>query len=76
VGIWPLRGLQGDVVGCFLHLPEGGRSLERSKAVSRCHNALSPHHYYLSPRRSHQSPWRHGFAGYQRFRRLPSCLMG
>ena len=25
---------QGDVIGCFIHMPAGGRRLEKSKAVS------------------------------------------
>ena len=25
---------EGDVIGCFIHMPEGGRRLEKSKAVS------------------------------------------
>lgn len=25
--------LQGDVIGCFIHMPEGGRTMEQSKAV-------------------------------------------
>ena len=27
--------LQGDIIGCFIHMPEGGRRLEKSKAVSQ-----------------------------------------
>ena len=26
--------VQGDVIGCFLHMPEGGRPFEREKSVS------------------------------------------
>ena len=25
--------LQGDVIGCFLHMPEGGRAFEKEKSV-------------------------------------------
>ena len=25
---------QGDIIGCFIHMPAGGRRLEKSKAVS------------------------------------------
>ena len=25
---------EGDVIGCFIHMPEGGRRLEKSKHVS------------------------------------------
>ena len=25
---------EGDIIGCFIHMPEGGRRLEKSKAVS------------------------------------------
>ena len=30
---------EGDVIGCYIHMPEGGRRLEKSKAVS----PLLPH---------------------------------
>ena len=29
---------QGDIIGCFIHMPEGGRRLEKSKAVSHPHS--------------------------------------
>lgn len=29
--------LQGDVIGCFLHMPEGGRAFEKEKSVSHTH---------------------------------------
>lgn len=36
--------LQGDVIGCFLHMPDGGRAFEKEKSVSHpppasCHMA-------------------------------------
>ena len=33
--------LQGDTIGCFIHMPEGGRRLEKSKAVSHTYGALT-----------------------------------
>jgi len=29
---------EGDVIGCFIHMPEGGRRLEKSKHVSSLSN--------------------------------------
>ncbi len=34
---------EGDVIGCYIHMPEGGRRLEKSKAVS----PLLPHLHHL-----------------------------
>lgn len=34
--------LQGDVIGCFLHMPEGGRAFEKEKSVSRMHPYCMP----------------------------------
>lgn len=36
--------LQGDVIGCFLYMPDGGRAFEKEKSVSHtppgsCHMA-------------------------------------
>lgn len=33
--------MQGDVIGCFLHMPEGGRPMESSKEVKITHVAVT-----------------------------------
>lgn len=32
--IWDVCAMQGDVIGCFLHMPEGGRPMESGKEVT------------------------------------------
>ena len=33
--------MQGDVIGCFLHMPEGGRAFEKEKSVRHLTSMLS-----------------------------------
>lgn len=32
--VMQIHALQGDVIGCYLHMPEGGRAFEKAKSVS------------------------------------------